>query len=335
MSELKEEKTPEELEEEEAQKEVEDDVEDMFSEYVDKPSEEKPLEEKPAEELPKDELPKKESEEKPKEGSEKVDEKPEEVKDEIEKPLVEDEKPIKVKEEDTELEDLKKTNATLRESIEEMSGRVGVLPAEEKPLKEVSEEDKPITTKGVMELLEKMKTPQVAQVAPVVEAKKVKITQDEFDNALVSRDAFEELMNKKVVVAQPAQADPTERIMAILPNIISNVVKTQVVVSTAVENFYNNNKDLRPFKQFVSVTMNEVLSGKPELRDNIEGILIETEKSVRSKLNLRKEAKAIDDKAKGKGPSPAFPNRRGGGGGGRSLGKDDVSEDQKEIDALM
>jgi hypothetical protein len=129
-----------------------------------------------------------------------------------------------------------------------------------------------------------------------------------------------------------------------IPQMISRVADQQVAVRLAAKEFYDNNKDLIPYKDYIGVVTNELVAKNPEW--TMDKVIEEVGTEVRKRLKLIKQAgggqvlpnlpSSPNPPPGGEpptGPGPGLPGA--GGGGRRASGEAAVSALQKEINELL
>lgn len=133
------------------------------------------------------------------------------------------------------------------------------------------------------------------------------ITEEEFDAAVSDPKEFNKLLNK---VYQKAVTETRERvsegILRSIPEVVRSNIYTVTNLKAASEKFYEDNKDLAPFKKVVAAVFEEVASENPD--KEFHEILGSVADEARKRLDLHK--KATTPKNNEPAP-PKLPRRRG------------------------
>jgi len=130
-----------------------------------------------------------------------------------------------------------------------------------------------------------------------------------------------------------------------IPQMIQRVADQQVSLRMAAKEFYDNNKDLTPYKDYVGVVTNELVAKNPDW--NLAKVIEEVGTEVRKRLKLLKKAGGgvLPPQPSGPGPTPRNDPPAGGspspglpgsaGGGRRAGGEGQLSALQREINELL
>ncbi len=118
-----------------------------------------------------------------------------------------------------------------------------------------------------------------AQQPPV--AVTLDISDDELEEAITSPTKLKEVLTK----VQAAAVEKTLR--SVLP-LVNETVLRQLQIKTLVDNFYRENEDLAPYKEFVGFVANVVAGEHPDW--TYDKVLAETAKIARQKLLLERES---------------------------------------------
>lgn len=230
-----------------------------------------------------------------------------------EKPVIEEKKPAETTLSPEDI--LKKENEELKAQLSEIAGRFMNPPVKQKTQEEVKAEQER-NAKQVLKFLKDDAT---------------------FDEVMKSSDNFNALMTSVVNTA-------VERSLRLMPTIATQLVDQQMTLSTAVNAFYTDNKDLEQHRKYVGFVANEVTAQHPDW--GLKEVLQETEKEVRSRLKLERVANTIAQPGANLGqrgsqqigiPSrtaPANPGFVPSGGGGRkgsSSADGNLSRQEKDI----
>jgi len=167
------------------------------------------------------------------------------------------------------------------------------------------------------------------------EDKEVPLTLDEqdfigeLDLEEVVRDPkeFNKLLNK--IYAQ-AVTDTRKVLGEGVLRSIPDIVKTNIVLQTqlkkASDDFYDANKDLKPFNKVVALVFEEMYSKNPDKK--YDELMNEVSGEVRSRLNLQKQATEKEDKD-GKDKDEKHPKLP------RKKGRSGAPEDKPETNGLQ
>lgn len=219
----------------------------------------------------------------------------------------------------TELELLKEENAKLLAQMNEIAGRV-VAP---KPVEKTPEQ---------VRLEEEHQKQQAKQVLAFLPSEEV------FDEVLKNKDNFNALLTGVVNAA-------VERSLRLMPQLATQIVDQKVTMTNIVRDFYTDNKDLVPYKQFVGYTTNEVAAQHPDW--TLTQILEETEKVVRDRLKMGRVAEAAAEvntqqqtqgqtgNVRTAGNNPGFVPGGGGGRRGTTSSDGNLSAEAKDIMSLI
>jgi hypothetical protein len=136
---------------------------------------------------------------------------------------------------------------------------------------------------------------------------------------------FNKLLNKiykkgrEDTRAEIRQGD--EFVMRSMPDIVKNNIALVSELQKISDKFYEDNKDLKPFKRVVGAVFEELIAGNPSKK--YDELLPEVEKETRKRLDLHR--KATDKKA----DPPPLPKR--GKGGKRQELQPDATPLQNEL----
>jgi len=120
-----------------------------------------------------------------------------------------------------------------------------------------------------------------------------------------------------------------------IPELVEKTQERQQTMQNAVQSFYEDNPELKKYKDYVSHKANEVQAENPDM--DIENLMEETAKRAKEGLQLHEKAKETEkerrEKEEATNNDPAFaPKARGERGGS---GPDNRSGQQKQIDELI
>lgn len=102
------------------------------------------------------------------------------------------------------------------------------------------------------------------------------------EEVLRTPEEFDKLLDRVVGVA-------IERALIHLPKIIVNHAKSTEAMGKMVDEFYQNNRDLKPYKSMVATEITRLCSESPGL--SLDSILVKVAESVRSKAGLNTKSK--------------------------------------------
>jgi len=159
---------------------------------------------------------------------------------------------------------------------------------------EMSAED---IRKQLNEVAAEMLKNQTTQVEEVGEDEEK--TKQEIIEQFVSEENFEEItsspeaLNK--VLSNVYNKAVENALTRILPS-VNQIVAQQMHVRNLVDNFYKENADLAPYKEFVGFLANQILSKNPDWA--YEKVFEEVEKLARAKLKLPKGGGDVETETK-------------------------------------
>ena len=115
---------------------------------------------------------------------------------------------------------------------------------------------------------------------------------------------FNKLLNRVYSLGVKSSRELTSGAAEALPGVVETTIQTQTILKTAIDNFYDTNEDLKPFKKVVATVYSEEVEKDPKkkLTDVLADVAIET----RNRLEL-KEPK-VKPKPK---PKPKLPRKIG------------------------
>jgi len=114
---------------------------------------------------------------------------------------------------------------------------------------------------------------------------------------------FNKVLNK---IYQRAVVDTRSSVVETLPDIVKANIQIMNELKTTSERFYEENKDLQPFKKVVGVVFDELASANPT--KNYNDLIKEVAPEVRKRLDLKKEVK---EEKKEKVEPPRLPQKGG------------------------
>jgi hypothetical protein len=218
----------------------------------------------------------------------------------------------------TELELLKEENAKLLAQMNEIAGRIVAPPQPQKTPDQIKHE-------------ENMQAQQARQVLQFLPSEEL------FDEALKSKDNFNALLTA-------VRNSAIEASLRMMPQLATQIVDHKIAITETVKDFYRDNKDLVPYKQFVGYTTNEVAAQHPDW--TLSQILEETEKVVRERLQKARVAEAVADinsqsnqtqsrNIRTAGENPGFVPGGGSGRRGTTSSDGNLSAEAKDIISLI
>jgi len=130
----------------------------------------------------------------------------------------------------------------------------------------------------------------------------------DLDDLTRDPELFNKLLNKVfkkgIEVANSSVRTGSEKILRSIPDIVKNNVALSASLKKASETFYDENKDLEPFKKVVAVVFEEVAAENPD--KTYKEILNSVGAETRKRLNLQKQAVKPNEKT-----TPRLPKRKG------------------------
>lgn len=332
---------PEKITDQEREQSTKEDMDDMMSEYfpessspepdpepepelIDEDSKEEKEEESDEEskESEDDNDDNKDKEEDKTEDDDKEDEDTkEETAEEDDKGDERDEKEVD-EEEDEEKEeekevDLEAANELLRQQIEAMAGGQQSPTVQSKEEGEEEEEGK-----------SKEKKPVVALPDAGVEGLYTFVTDEEADELDIDPTVINKLGNQIYQLA-------VRNTLLAMPSAVKNEVRTEMRQEALANEFYNANKDLTKYKQFVGVVANQLIAEDPNMKPEV--LFGKLGNEVRNRLGLspngelnKKQGKISKEGTKKR--KPAFAKSRSSK---QRKVRDDRSELETEIDDII
>jgi|LGOV01.1.fsa_nt_gb hypothetical protein len=204
-----------------------------------------------------------------------------------------------IKDEETDFDKLKKENEALRIQIEK-SHEPNVVDVD---VKDDTKDDKP-------------ETPEIKFLGDDID----------LDELIRSPESLNAILNKVYAAGVDSYRELQEGTIKGIPEIVKSNVSMQVALSKRVNEFYNDNEDLKPFKKVVASIYEEVASENSDW--DVNKVFEKVEEETRNRLELHKKAVSKDKKSKKK---PEFPKAKGGK---RTESKPDTNPLLDEIDAM-
>jgi hypothetical protein len=228
-----------------------------------------------------------------------------------EKPTTAQEPPATPIVEETEIDRLKRENTEFRQHMEELAAQA--MQAKQ-PKQPTPEEQKARTDAAARQVLTFLKD------------------DDTFDEVMKSSANFNALLTSVVNTA-------VAKTVQLLPNITNQYVDSQLTTRLAVKDFYTDNADLLPHRQYVGFVSNELFAKNPN--QSLEENFREVEKEVRARLKIARPTGAGTGEVGQTMSNRTAPSNPGfvpsGGGGGRrgSVSTDRLSAEEKGIVDLI
>ena len=149
----------------------------------------------------------------------------------------------------------------------------------------------------------------------------------DLDDLTRDKESFNKLLNSIYTKAvEDARKLTSEKVLLSIPDIVKNNINLLSALREASDKFYNDNKDLVPFKKVVATVFEEIAAENPDKKYNELMSLVGPE--ARKRLELHKKAVEPLDKK-----PPNLPQKKGSSGKPDSE-KPNTSPLQDEIDAM-
>lgn len=259
----------------------------------------------------------KDTEEEEDEEADEGDERDEGTVDEDEDEEEVEEETEETEEDEEEEVDLKATNELLRQQIEAMAGGQQPPTVQPKEEGEKEEEDKSKEKKPVVPL------PDVG-----VEGLYTFVTEEEADELDIDPTVINKLGNQIYQLA-------VRNTLLAMPSAVKSEVRTEMRQEALANEFYNANKDLTKYKQFVGVVANQLIAEDPNMKPEV--LFGKLGNEVRNRLGLspngelnKKQGKISKEGTKKR--KPAFAKSRSSK---QRKVRDDRSELETEIDDII
>jgi len=152
----------------------------------------------------------------------------------------------------------------------------------------------------------------------------------DLDDLTRDPDILNKILNKVYKMGSDASKQFQETTLKNIPDIVKSNVVAQATLKKKVDEFYTENKDLKPFKKAVAAVYEELASENPDWK--LDKIFNETEKETRKRLELQKKAGATSAPSTEapKRKSPRFPGTKSS----RSRQKPNTNSLLSEIDKM-
>jgi hypothetical protein len=152
------------------------------------------------------------------------------------------------------------------------------------------------------------------------------LTEDEFNAAITTREGLNKALRK---VYELGVAHSIEQSMLKVAPIVQSQVQQYVAINNMVSDFYKNNEDLIPYRNFVGFISNQLASAHPDW--GYAKLFEESEKEVRKQLGSALQKNAQEQGASAnKAKKPAFARPAGG-----RQPAVEVSDKQKKLAAVL
>lgn len=195
-------------------------------------------------------------------------------------------------------------------------------PATEAPTTDVPEDDEFVQMraenallKSRLDKLEKPSTDTPGTQAPSTDAP---IGEEDFVGDLdlddLTRDSsklntlLNNVFKKGVELAREYARTGNERMALAVPDMVKNNIKLVTALNQASEKFYEDNKDLKPFKKVVALVFQEEAAKTPN--KTYDEVLETVGPEVRTRLEL--QAKAVEKQTPNPNKGPKLPRKKGG-----------------------
>lgn len=134
------------------------------------------------------------------------------------------------------------------------------------------------------------------------------------DEEFLSPQEIDELVDKPghfQVALNKTRRKTAEEILKIVPAIVDRIVTQYGATQRAVTDFYDINKDLNPYRNYVSVTFKKVMVQNKDKNLSSEELLKQTAETVRKDLRLAIPGATPPTRDNGKPAKPAFAGNKG------------------------
>jgi len=125
------------------------------------------------------------------------------------------------------------------------------------------------------------------QAPPAPEAPSIKVSKEEWNEAMESESGFEAVIQRAVNEVDNALSVRLQQIVQVLPAVIKNIAEETTKTYFAISDFFQANRDLIPYKAFVSLTADKLFAKYPD--KDYEEIMEDVGREVRKKLKLPKK----------------------------------------------
>jgi len=156
------------------------------------------------------------------------------------------------------------------------------------------------------------------------------------DEVFLTQEEIDELVDKPghiQVALNKTRRKTAEEILKIVPAIVDRMVSQHMATQRAVTDFYDGNKDLNPYRNYVSVTFKKVLMQNKEKNLSSEELLKQTAENVRKDLRLAVPGASSKTRESDKSQKPAFAGTKSGSRG-RAPKEDSTSKEPTQQDYM-
>uniref|UniRef100_A0A6H1ZXQ9 Uncharacterized protein n=1 Tax=viral metagenome TaxID=1070528 RepID=A0A6H1ZXQ9_9ZZZZ len=184
-----------------------------------------------------------------------------------------------------------------------------------------------------IEELKKSRSPSTESPSTEAPQTEVPIGDEDFlgdidlDDLTRDKELFNKVLNevhrKGIAVGRSYTRETGERLIRSVPDIVKNSAAVQAQLDEVNKKFYDENKDLVPWKKSVAVVFEEMISDNPDRHYN--EILPEVATEVRKRIGLQKRADNKDDNP------PKLPRKKGGQ---RQTSKPELSDIEAEMEEM-
>lgn len=137
---------------------------------------------------------------------------------------------------------------------------------------------------------QKEKAPKTKAPTTAVPIEEIDFVGEDVDLDELTRDrkVFNALLNKVHRMGVESQRKTQEATLRGIPDIVKSNVTIQATLKKKVETFFDENKDLQPFKKVVSAVYEELAAENPDWK--IDRMFTEVGKEARKRLELHRKA---------------------------------------------
>lgn len=118
------------------------------------------------------------------------------------------------------------------------------------------------------------------------------VTEEELDEALDSPEALSTLLRK-------VQVQAVEAAMQLLPDLAVRAVEERTATANVVQEFFEENAELKPFQQYVGIKANTIAEQHPNM--SVKQVLQQAADEVRASMDTYAKALGLEKKAKEEG----------------------------------
>lgn len=154
----------------------------------------------------------------------------------------------------------------------------------------------------------------------------------DLDDLTRDSSVFNKMLNKVYKMGVDASRKFQETTLRNIPEIVKSNVVIQATLKKKVNEFYDDNTDLKPFKKVVATVYEELASENPDWE--MGKIFDETEKETRRRLELQKKAKT-PGQGKEKHEKPKFPKTKSSRSGRQKPNTSPLLEDIDKMNDIL